>query len=1247
MLSPKTQDDTASGAGPWPAAASQATPELAPTATPPSSAGPFSFDDVFEAELDEVHKAGELRGCGAADRNVLLGLSLSGGGIRSATFNLGILQALAELKILRGFDYLSTVSGGGYIGSWLVAWIKRAGLDSVEAELAPQDKVGQKGDEPPAIQWLRAYSNYLTPRPGLFTADTWTVLAVYLRNVLLNLVIICSAIVALLAIPWVAMQAVDLNHPRSFAIAGLALLIVAVCRVGFALSAFDAKSCGPSQKNIQLSVVLPLVLSAWMLSIWWAQTSSPYAAALSHLPGHVIPVGPIVSGIIADASAHRDPHGVFFGALTAGVCVIVLMAICAALARFWTCFDPDNDGIADLNLPRNGVRLKMAAVLLLAIFVPGALAVVLMCLLSVDFAAFSDPRVFATHVTVFGMPLFIGLFTLVIVLHLGLFGRNYPDERREWWSRVGAWLVIAVSAWIGLFVISLYAPSLFRWLFSWTPAPDRWANPKLWSTLAAWAATTAGGLMAGKSPNTGKAASDNAPPNRWLNLLARTAPIVFAVGLFSILSAALAAIIDETHSPGLAMIIAGLTAYLLSLRIDVDEFSMHHFYKNRLVRCYLGASAANRRANKFTGFDRSDDVRLATLANWTAHGVARPRDDNDRAYDGPYPILNTTLNLAYGEKLAWQQRKGASFIFTPRYCGFCRVDADDANDSYRPTAQYAKRGGLAIGTPLAVSGAAVSPNWGYHTSPTVAFLLTVFNVRLGWWLGNPSREKWQRTGPLMGLLYLVTELLGFANNRRKYVYLSDGGHFDNMGLYELVRRRCRFIVVCDGEEDHAYTFGGIGSAIRQCRADFGVEIEIDFDALRPKEGKRSRAHCAIGKIYYPAASRGCAASLRPMTGTLVYLKATLTGDEPADVLEFAARAREFPHQSTADQFFDESQFESYRRLGYHVGKRTFSPVATGQASVLSAPAMRSPITDRETFFVRMRQHWYASGAAERQSFSRHGAALDALFERQRNDARLRFLDAQIYPEWRVLQRAAGDGSAAVQLWVPKDEDAMREGFYFCNSLLQLMENVYVELDLESQYDNPDNGGWMNLFRHWAWSGMFRVTWSVSSPTYGVRFANFCREKLELSRGELHMGAPMTSVDALDNSSLSFLEQNRVRRAIELAQLASFSVTPFEIRVRDPRTSSNQLSFPVGFALTADGKLWYFRIQNHLRKMGLGRKALALAIGNNRVDGLAVPPETPEALKLWPADRVRSLRALHESAQRLACEHNLLTDIIEA
>ncbi len=1239
MLSPKTPGNL------------ETEPRPSGRELPPAvPAGPFSFEDVFEAELQEIRKAGELRGCGAADENVLLGLAISGGGIRSATFNLGVLQALAELKILRGLDYLSTVSGGGYIGSWLASWIKRAGIEHVESALAPQDDAGQKGGEAAPIRWLRAYSNYLTPRPGLFTADTWTVLAVWLRNLLLNLSIICSAIIALLAIPYIVQQVTVLDLPGAFVIAGIVLLAFAVCRIGAALAVFDRLSRGPSQKTVQLTIILPMAAAAWLLSAWWAHVARLWAdvAGLPHTPKQIIPVGQLVHEMIVTASRGADPTGLFARALIAGACVSLLMAASAVFARFWTCFDPERTPATPRAASGLKARFKMGAILFIAVLVPGALAVVLICALAVDFAAFSDTSMFPAHVAAFGMPLFLTLLSIAVILHLGLFGRNYPDERREWWSRAGAWLVIAVAAWLALFVTSLYAPEFLRWVFGWTSrTADRWSNPKLWMALGGWALTTAGGLVAGNSPNTGKAADDNAPSKRWLNVVAMIAPAVFAAGLFTILSVALEAIIDATSAPVLAFVVAAAIAYLLSLRIDIDEFSMHYFYKNRLVRCYLGASAQNRTPNAFTGFDRNDDVRLATFANLMPDGELRALDAGELPYNGPYPILNTTLNLAYGEQLAWQQRKGASFIFTPRYCGFSNLGIEGSNDSYRPTCEYAKEGGLAIGTPLSISGAAVSPNWGYHTSPTVAFLLTVFNVRLGWWLGNPARDKWQRTGPSTGLLYLATELFGFANANRRYVYLSDGGHFDNMGLYELVRRRCRFIIVCDGEEDHAYTFGGIGSAIRQCRADFGVEIDIDFDGLRPHEGRRSRRHCAIGRIYYPASAKGPETCRRPMAGTLVYIKSTLTGDEPADVAEYAARTPEFPHQTTADQFFDESQFESYRRLGYHIGKHTFAPVATGQIHALSAPAAYSPITDRETFFVRMRQHWYGLANGRRNSFSRHGAALDALFERQRKDRRLKFLDAQIYPEWSVLQRAAGDGSGTAQLWIPSDEDSMREGFYFCNSLLQLMEDVYMDLNLDREYDNPDHAGWMNLFRHWAWSGMFRVTWTISGPTYGIRFANFCRERLELDRGELRRGYNLTSVEALNGSNLSFLERNRIADVIALAPISSFTVTPFEIRVRDPRSFSNEISFPVGFALTSGGELWYFRIQNHVRKMGLGRKALALAIGNKLITRLATPPQTPDAMRLWPPDRVRNLTVLYESAKRLACEKDFSADSTQA
>jgi hypothetical protein len=240
----------------------------------------------------------------------------------------------------------------------------------------------------------------------------------------------------------------------------------------------------------------------------------------------------------------------------------------------------------------------------------------------------------------------------------------------------------------------------------------------------------------------------------------------------------------------------------------------------------------------------------------------------------------------------------------------------DQRPGFRPTAKYGQ--GVSLGTAMAISGAAASPNMGYHTTPALAFLMTVFNVRLGWWMGNTLREKWERQGPRLGLMYLLGELFGITDAQRSYVYLSDGGHFENLGLYELVRRRCLFIVACDAEQDAGMTFSGLGNAIEKCRADFGVDIQIDIGPLREsgeksngKDERYRRRHWTLGKISYGETNG------KKEEGILLYIKASLTGDEPADVLRYAFQQKDFPHQTTADQWFDEAQLESYRALGLH------------------------------------------------------------------------------------------------------------------------------------------------------------------------------------------------------------------------------------------------------------------------------------------------------------------------------------------
>jgi hypothetical protein len=140
----------------------------------------------------------------------------------------------------------------------------------------------------------------------------------------------------------------------------------------------------------------------------------------------------------------------------------------------------------------------------------------------------------------------------------------------------------------------------------------------------------------------------------------------------------------------------------------------------------------------------------------------------------------------------------------------------------------------------------------------------------------------------------------------RYLHLSDGAHFENLALYELIRRHCRYIIVSDCSADPEVAFDDLANALRRAREDFGVEIDIDISPLRPGPDKRSAQHAVVGTIYY----NGLEGTDQ---GTILYFKPTLTGDEPPDVLQYQTRNVAFPHESTGDQFYDEAQWESYRR----------------------------------------------------------------------------------------------------------------------------------------------------------------------------------------------------------------------------------------------------------------------------------------------------------------------------------------------
>jgi hypothetical protein len=246
---------------------------------------------------------------------------------------------------------------------------------------------------------------------------------------------------------------------------------------------------------------------------------------------------------------------------------------------------------------------------------------------------------------------------------------------------------------------------------------------------------------------------------------------------------------------------------------------------------------------------------------------------------------------------------------------------------------------------LGLSGAAFSTGLGYRTNVGLSLLAGLANVRLGyWWHANidmPRREKTSVPGRpgvrLIGKVfesafraqkYLLSEMIArFPGVARPYWYLSDGGHFENMGGYELIRRRLQLTIIVDAEQDRDYQFGGMANLVRQARIDFGAEIEFvdrngpvfgPLDDLKPRRKdplRRSPATAAIATVRYADEEK---LRSRPERW-LVYIKPTLRGRESADVTEYAASHPAFPQQSTGDQFFDEAQWESYRRLGELIG----------------------------------------------------------------------------------------------------------------------------------------------------------------------------------------------------------------------------------------------------------------------------------------------------------------------------------------
>lgn len=911
----------------------------------------------------------------------LFGIALSGGGIRSATFNLGLLQGLHDLQLLRAFDYLSTVSGGGYIGSFWTAWrSRRPGREG----RFPCD-IPEGAAEPREVRHLREFSNFLAPRLGIFSYDTGRLVVTGISAMLPSLLASLS-VVALALFAWIGLAWLLFSPSLSF----WASVGVLVALTTGTLTAFELawrRRREPSDGAAYLGAAL---LSIVLTTAWWWALPGPLAPGAAYLAGQLLPG-------LEEAELTRSWAYVFAPAAAWGGAFLTLVALrwFFSLAVRWPRWQ---------RVRRASDRARSRLLLLTVVW--SALSLLWFAGLLIEYHLIGDAPAVAAP---------------------GLGG-------------LGAALVAAFAQ-----------------------------VQKLLS----------------KQRNESAASS----------LLARIKPLlpqILAYAVLVMMVLGMVGLIVAAERPGGVLpfgagaVLAGavgITVLVLVL-MDPNEVGLHSFYRSRLVRAYPGASndgrpGLNREAEVVDG----DDVRLDELGG----GGLRP-----------FPLVCCAANdLSSRDGLETLNRGASSAVLSPAGCS---VDGE-----WAPWSDY--RTAPTLGGAITASGAAFNTLMGSFSKqlgPAVTFVAAALNLRLGMWVPHPAHPGKRRIKLAGWPFYLEMFGLATASGPRP-VHLSDGGHFENLAVYELIRRHCRVILAADCGADGDGAFDDLGNLVRKVREDFGVEVRIDTTPLRRGANGLSRQHMVAGDIHYPDGD----------TGVLLLCKPVLVGSEPADVQQYHTRNAGFPHESTGDQFYDEAQWESYRRLGQHSVHTAFRPVIDGLE--LQRPG-RSDAELRQVWgdaFARARREWFPEpeGYDERLSrFADRVAELDAHLRQ----GECRLLQQQVYKELSELERQQrrvrvgdlavvapdADGVARVDTQ-PAEEDVLPSSeelaasLYVIRRALLLMEEVFQGGDLARNHGHPLYLGVMNWFARWAYAPLFRLWWPLLKTMYPQPLTRFLEQQFSL------------------------------------------------------------------------------------------------------------------------------------------------------
>jgi GNAT superfamily N-acetyltransferase len=1041
----------------------------------------------------------------------LVGITISGGGIRSATFGIGVLQGMAEAGILKFADYLSCVSGGAYAGGWLVAWLfrednkpgpkpKDPAIFNVEKQMSPRrvkqaeatrynldPKKHVLDEESDAIKHLRAYSNFMSPWTGTTSTDVWSLFAIWLRNFLVNAFAFLP-----IGILCIVSSHLTYYYMKVFEVNSILSPLYCITIFSWVILYFF-------YKQIRIEFCKDRKLNFDELNEKkWKWIIKRYSWIVNYLFFSL----PFLIFLYKD---EKD-----WISKMIGFCVFAIFF--NLLIIFPNIYKDIKKKEVKLT-----TKLFFGFKLLFSLLIS---SLIISVIFNYNFW-FISKFLFYTFSgniklvgVIFIIPLILTSHALFLSIFDGFTSFFVPENHREQFATIQAAMLKFSVVWIFFFTITIYLPTIMANRYE----QSVFAILGVFSTILIFLSDKL------------KIRIDN-----FLTLsgVATLAPAIILTILIATLSKftlwilpdlQTKHIIDILNQEYLEMLKAPYLLIFLSLAIfyifmivsiyRVNLFSLNDMYKNRLVRCYLGASKFKhewderwgskdnkkrdrslltgaplnvdpddtRCSDSLTGFDPDDDIQLTKFIPGESVETSN--------YLGPFFIFNTALNLVGENKLILRDRKNDSFFLSPLYCGsritgFGKIQRESS----------LTRSSFTLGRAMAISGAAVDPNIRSYQNSLFTFVLTLLNIRLGYWIKNPrmlnDKETWPNEDEPKGIWFLLKELLGQTTSSDNYVHLSDAGDFDNLGVYELIRRRCRFIIAVDAGEDNEAASSNLSNLIRLVRMDFGIRIHIDTDGFKTVgENGFSASHVTIGDIRYDDVDHG------QLPGTLVYIRNTMTGDEPPDLLNYAVANPRFPHDSTMDQFFDEKQFESYRALGDHIGRLVFGN--HGNDFFYKKKDKMNIEELNIALFREIRKKWTIPPIGQDQTYIESTKEWIDLVQDLRSNPNLRYLAHEIYPEMIPMPEGYADRGSEIR----------RAETHTVSQMLQIMENTWLSLNLEKEEQRTVfQQGWLNTFRRWSNSATFRKHWAVFGIEYTYTFVRFCEQYLHLGPNEFHLYKP--------------------------------------------------------------------------------------------------------------------------------------------